>query len=147
MAKAASENAEPEESISGYFRPILMENLDLLKGRNNDELYRRWLEDHPGYTEVPERVKLNLSNIKSVLRNQLKIRKRKKGSTAGAPAVVALVAAPVTVVRPPVGKLETLEERIDDCLAFAKTVDREALGGVIDLLRQARNEVVRQLAP
>jgi hypothetical protein len=30
----------------------------------------------------------------------------------------------------------------DDCLTLAKSIDREALGAVIDLLRKARNSVV-----
>jgi hypothetical protein len=38
-----------------------------------------------------------------------------------------------------------LEEHIDDCLTVAKLLDREGLGHVIRLLRQARNEVVWKL--
>jgi hypothetical protein len=26
---------------------------ELLKSRGNEELLRRWLQDHPGHTEVP----------------------------------------------------------------------------------------------
>src|SRR6266849_2253867 len=68
--------ARPEgESISGYFRKIFEENPKLLKGRSNEELLKRWLADHPGQKEVPEKVKNNLANVKSVLRKK----KRKKG--------------------------------------------------------------------
>ena len=35
-------------------------------------------------------------------------------------------------------------DRIDDCLDLARGMDREGLAQVIELLRSARNEVVRQ---
>jgi hypothetical protein len=38
--------------------------------------------------------------------------------------------------------LEALEEQIDECLTFAKRLDREGLQDVIVLLRRARNAVV-----
>src|SRR3712207_840190 len=59
------------ESIQGYFRPIFKENPKLLRERSNEELYQRWLKDHPGETVVPERVKQGLSNLKTVLRKKL----------------------------------------------------------------------------
>src|SRR4051794_29512653 len=56
------------ESVAGYFRKIFAQNPRLLKERSNEELFRRWLADHPDHTEVPEKVKTGLQNIKSVLR-------------------------------------------------------------------------------
>jgi hypothetical protein len=44
------------ENVSGYFRRIFKENPNLLKERSNDELLRRWLADHPGHREVPQKV-------------------------------------------------------------------------------------------
>ena len=38
--------------------------------------------------------------------------------------------------------LETLELQIDDCIIFAKALDRDDLEGVVNSLRQARNAVV-----
>ena len=38
-----------------------------------------------------------------------------------------------------------MEEQIDDCLALAKRLDREGLGGVIHLLRRARNAIILKL--
>src|SRR4051794_27684702 len=58
------------ESVAGYFRKVFKEHPKLLKERSNEELYRRWLRDHPGHTEVPQSVKTGLQNIKSVLRNK-----------------------------------------------------------------------------
>jgi hypothetical protein len=49
--------------------------------------------------------------------------------------------AVATINAPPQG-LELLEEQIDHCLTLAKTLNREQLTGVIDLLRRARNNVV-----
>ena len=69
MAKKAKPADGPEtESVAGYFRKVFRENPKLLKERSNDELYRRWLADHPGHEEAPAKVKANLQNIKSVLR-------------------------------------------------------------------------------
>jgi hypothetical protein len=125
------------ETVSGYFRKIFKENPRLLKERSNDELLRRWLADHPGHREVPQTVKNNLANVKSVLRKKM----RKRG---GRPKSEQLVAAVGEVARPKVAArgLEALEEQIDECLTFAKHLDREGLADVIGLLRRARNAVV-----
>jgi len=58
-------------SIQGYFRPIFQENPELLKERSNESLYQMWLNDHPGESVVPEKVKQSLSNLKSILRKKL----------------------------------------------------------------------------
>src|SRR2546430_2861330 len=59
--------ADKGVSIQGYFRPIFQQNPKLLKQRSNEPLYERWLRDHPGEKEVPERVRQGLSNLESVL--------------------------------------------------------------------------------
>jgi hypothetical protein len=147
MAKAAQKSGGEAESIMGYFRPILEANPKYLKNRKNDELYDRWLKDHPGNKEVPQPVKNGLSNLKSTMRSK---RKKRKGMRAGQPPEPQANGGAVTpkrVVRP-AGQLERLEEQIDECLARAKDLDREGLVEVIYLLRRARNRVVvAQLAP
>jgi hypothetical protein len=40
--------------------------------------------------------------------------------------------------------LNQLEEHIGDCLAHARGIDRQQLAEIIELLRSARNGVVRQ---
>ena len=126
------------ESISGYFRKIFEAHPKLLKGRSNEELLRRWLADHPGQTEVPQTVKNNLANVKSVLRKKLRKGGRPKVEQTGAVAVAVEVSKPKIATR----SLEALEEQIDECLSFAKRLDREGLEDVIGLLRRARNAVV-----
>jgi len=140
MAKKKPSNGEGqsgEETISGYFRRVFAENPKWLGTRSNDAVLKRWLDDHPNETEVPERVRQNLSNVKSVLRKQ----KRKRGGRPRKDSELVQAAAaepPRKVVR----GLSTLEEHIDDCLSLAKVLDRDGLANVIVLLRRARNEVV-----
>ena len=133
-------NGQPGgETISGYFRQVFKDNPKWLAGRSNDEVLARWLKDHPGEKEVPKKVKQNLSNVKSVLRQaeRKKSGAPKKESISAEPTA-ALTAAPRKGVR----GLESLEEQIDECMTLAKNLDREGLSSVINLLRRARNEVV-----
>jgi hypothetical protein len=128
------------ENISGYIRRLFKENPKWLAARSNDEILARWLKDHPGETVVPHRVKKNLSNVKSLLRQARgkKPGKPKNESQPAAPTAATSAAAPRKGVR----GLETLEEQLDECLTLAKNLDREGLSSVINLLRRARNEVV-----
>jgi hypothetical protein len=126
------------DSVSGYFRKIFEENPKLLKGRSNEELLKRWRADHPGHKEVPEKIKNNLANIKSVLRKQ----GRKKGAKSAEVVLPVAAASEVAKSKHTPRGLEALEEQIDDCLGFAKRLDREGLADVIGLLRRARNGVV-----
>jgi hypothetical protein len=135
-AATGQDNGRPEgENISGYIRRVFRENPMWLETRSNDEILARWLKDHPGEKEVPERVKKNLSNVKSLLRK--KIRKK-----SGKPKKESQPAAPNGAPRSAMRGLETLEEQLDECLTLAKNLDREGLSSVINLLRRARNEVV-----
>jgi|SRR5665213_1778721 len=136
QAATGQDNGQPEgENISGYIRRVFKENPKWLGTRSNDEILARWLKDHPGEKEVPERVKKNLSNVKSLLRNKL----RKK---SGKPKKESQPAEPTPAPRSAARGLETLEEQLDECLTLAKNLDREGLSSVINLLRRARNEVV-----
>jgi hypothetical protein len=140
-AAPAQENGQPEvENISAYFRMVFKEKPKWLEGRSNAEVLARWLKDHPGETEVSGRVKQNLSNVKSLLRNKLRNQpgKATKERQPDEPAAATSVAAPRKGVR----GLETLEEQLDECMTLAKNIDREGLDDVINLLRKARNKVV-----
>jgi hypothetical protein len=128
--------AGPEESVSGYFKLIFKERPDLLNSGSNTALFERWLQDHPGEKTVPNRVKSILSNVKSIVR-----RKRRKKFEKKKTAELPFSATPQALTVPLV-KLELLEEQIDDCLTFAKRLDREGLAEIISLLRRARNGVV-----
>jgi hypothetical protein len=137
--KPASTNNGPavgEESVAGYFRQVFAENPAWLKGRSNQAVLERWLADHAGQNEVPDRVKQNLANIKSVLRKKLRKGGRPK-KQAEPVAETAPDAAPKVY-----DTLEALEVLIDDALTLARSLDREGLDSVIGHLRRARNEVV-----
>jgi len=138
-ATAKEDGRSAGETVGGYFRRVFGENPKWLETRSNDEVLARWREDHPGETEVSDRVKQGLSNVKSVLRKagRKKPGRPKKEGRPGGPH-----AAPAAAPRGGVRVLESLEEQIDECLTLAKNLDREGLAGVIHLLRRARNEVV-----
>jgi hypothetical protein len=127
-----------EETVAGYFRRVFGENPKLLDTRSNDELLARWLADHPGEKVVPERVRQNLSNVKSVLRKS----KRRKGRLKQEREVAAGGAPRPKAPNRVTDSLSALEEQIDDALTLAKVIDREGLQSVITHLRRARNEVV-----
>jgi hypothetical protein len=128
-------------SVSSYFKAILKENPGLLKSTSNEDIFQRWLKDHPGEKEVPDRVKGILFNVKSKLRKKLGA-KRGRPRKDSQPTVEGQPAAAAPVRRPATRGLESLEERIDDCLTLARSLDREGLEAVIDLLRKARNGLV-----
>ena len=134
------ENGRPGgETVSGYFRQVFKDNPKWLKARSNDDVLARWLKDHPGETEVPEKVRQNLANVKSLLR---KADRQKPGATKKESRPAEPNAVPAAAPRKGVRGLESLEEQIDECLTLAKNLDREGLSSVINLLRRARNEVV-----
>ena len=145
MAKKATTDGQVGETVSGYFRRVFKENPKLLKERSNDELFRRWLADHPGNDKVPEKVKTSLQNVKNVLRAKLKAKKaERQAQTGGQPQAPGAAQQSPRLPRRPSGALGAVEQAIDECLTLARGIDREALREVIGLLRQARNEVVRR---
>ena len=85
-------------SVSGYFKAIFKENQSLLKSTSNEDIFARWLKDHPGEKAVPDRVKGILFNVKSKLRKKLgakrgRPRKEAQPTIAIQPAVVAPIPA------------------------------------------------------
>jgi hypothetical protein len=144
MAKTSRSDVPQQAggSVSGYFKAIFKENPGLVKSTSNEDIFARWLKDHPGEKEVPDRVKGILFNVKSKLRKQgaKKGRPRKEAQ----PTVEGQPAAVAPIRRVPIRGLESLEERIDDCLTLARSLDQEGLEAVLVLLRKARNGVVVQ---
>jgi hypothetical protein len=136
--------AENGETTSGYFRRIFKENPSLLVSKSNSELLGRWLADHPGHKEVPKNVQGNMSNVKSLLRKKKRKKLGRPKKVEQAAGVEAVSTQPTPIRIPPKG-LEALEEQIDDCLTFAKKLDRDGLDEVIRLLRKGRNAVVWKL--
>jgi hypothetical protein len=76
------------EYVSASFRQIFKENPELLKAATNDDVYRRWLDDHPGDEEGPTWVTQILSFVKSALRK--KRRKKRAYVKAGSPVAEAV---------------------------------------------------------
>jgi len=76
---------EGTESISGYFRKIFAEKPELLKGRSNEEVLALWAADHGG-KPANDRVKQNLSNVKSLMREKGRKKKRKAEAVEAAVA-------------------------------------------------------------
>jgi hypothetical protein len=135
QAPAAKAN-QKGENISGYFRKILERRPNLLDSGSNRVLLEQWLKDHPDEREVPNRVKNVLSNLKSILRKK---RRRKRPAQQAAERSVEKVSP---VGRTATRALESLEERIDDCMTLGRSIEGEALEEIIKLLRIARNKVV-----
>jgi hypothetical protein len=65
-----------DNSTDRYFRQILTENPVWVTLRSNEPIFKQWLEDHPGYTAVPQEVKNGLSNVKSTMFQRQRRRKR-----------------------------------------------------------------------
>jgi hypothetical protein len=145
MVKAKS-NEGP--SVAGYFRGVFKDRPEWLWEKSNDVILARYREDHEmgPNAAVDSKIKANLANLKSVLRKQSR-KKKKVGRPAGSGGPVVMSAGvPAPVIRRTTnGKLEALEEMIDDCLTMAKGQDRDALHDVIQMLRRARNTVVWKL--
>jgi hypothetical protein len=136
-------NGAPEgETTAGYFRRIFKENPKLLKERSNEVLLTRWLTDHPGQNEVPQTIKNNLSNLKSILRSKKRKKVARRAEEAQPDAPTSQLAVPIARKATGTTKLDDLELQIDECLILAKHLDRVGLENVIHHLRRARNEVV-----
>ena len=137
MARTRGRRRKGKESVSGYFRKIFMQRPELLDSTSNEELVERWKADHET-NNVPISVRANLANLKSHLR-----KRRRLGLSLGRPVDTAT--ATVRPTRSATNGLEALEEHIDESLTMARNLDRTGLAEIIDLLRQARNTVVRKL--
>ncbi len=119
------------ENLSGWFRKVFLENRPWLKGRSNEDVIALWEGQHPGQ-KFGSRERNACNNIKSVLRKKLRKGGRKADDAESASTAVRISRA----------ALELLEERIDDCMGIARTLDKEGLERVVKHLRAARNEIV-----
>jgi hypothetical protein len=140
----ATAQAEPE-TLTGYFRRVFAAKPKLLRTRSNQEVLRRWQEDHPGQA-VTEQIKAAMANAKSALRQKRKKRRGHKAAEAGQPTAAEQAAAPLSIAGPTTAHTtrvsRALEEQIDQCLDAAKELDRQGLETVIKVLLRARREVV-----
>lgn len=120
------------KSIAGYFKSVFATHPEWLQGKSNAPLLEQYRKDKGlgAEAKIPNNIKANLANIKSVLR---KHGRKKTGRKMISVKAVAAVRGT---------KLEALEELIDDCMTLAKNIDREGLSNIIGKLRSARNEVV-----
>lgn len=133
-------------STSGTFKKYFTEKPELLQVTSLDEVINRYKQEHPN-VEVTPPLRQIAANIKSTMKRKMRLsangstkkkRGRPKGSTKAATHTGAVAAAPHTSN----ATLERLEDRIDECVALAKEIDRRGLIHVIRLLRRALNGVV-----
>jgi hypothetical protein len=125
--------------MSAYFRQVLTEHPDWLRGKSNDLILAQYRQDKGKNPEAPISIKVrnNLSNIKSVLRKEMGM-----GAYAGRKARAL---AKSTLGGSMIQRLEDLEEQIDECMIKAISISAETMDSVIRLLRKARREVVWKL--
>jgi len=129
------------ENISAYWKTFFNKRPELLRLRSNDAAIAQWKADHGGTDEFPRSVMNGLTNVKSSMRKQAGIRRRR-----GRPRKHALAAAPAVarVKKPPQKLLDALEEQIDKCLSLIGGQD--GLGRVVHVLKQARRLTIHQMS-
>lgn len=127
----ARKSAKTGSSYS-YFKQLFERHPEHLKAKKNAAIMAQYRSDHGLADDAPldKTVTNNLANLKSVMRKKLRIKARAAAKSSGKPMVKSS------------NRLEQLEEQIDDCLTFARNLDRTGLEEVIHLLRRARNKVV-----
>jgi hypothetical protein len=129
------------DTVSGYFRHLFEKNPTLLEyGATNAAIVEQWKKDHNG--QAPnDKVMGNLANIKSVMRKNLGMvkrrRKRRKGADNGEAAVTKMP-------RVSASALEKLEGYIDECLSLARA-HSPSLDGAARHLLAARRIVAWQM--
>ncbi len=136
MAKKKSKG----ESPFTYFRKLFMENPHWLQQKSNDEVIARYRADHnlDENASIEKRVRDAMANTKSQLRKKLGEGDNGLAKASGKPGRKGgkVTASSGTT------NMQSLEEQIDHCLALARNLDPSGLGNVIQLLRNARNEVI-----
>ncbi|MCI0681672.1 MAG: hypothetical protein L0Y71_06180 [Gemmataceae bacterium] len=122
-----------QATVGGYFREVFAAHPEWLKIKSNAAVLGKYRADHGMASDaaVAKNIVANLANVKSVLRKKGRVK-------SGAKSISVTTVASA-------GKLEALEELIDECLTMAKNIDRSGLEHIINKLRTARNEVVWKL--
>ncbi len=130
------------EGKSTYFRKLYQEHPDWLGTKSNELAFSQYRTDNnlPPEAEIPQDIKVALSNAKMMERSitQNKTKKAAKKAAAASPTA-AKSSAPVAKV---LKNLDTLEESIDECITAARSIDREGLHSLIIHLLKARREVI-----
>src|SRR4051812_4467378 len=107
-------------SMSGYFRDVFNEKSEWLDQKSNDEVLARYRADNnlAPDADVGKSVKQTMSNMKSILRKELREGVTPKGRKTQMTGSINK-ALPLY----PTGKpsMEKLEELIDECLVAAKS--------------------------
>jgi hypothetical protein len=140
MAKAKGDG----ESKSQIFRRYFEKRPDLLKESSFDDVAAMYKEEYPN-RDFGDNDRQIAANIKSKLRKELKIgrrRRRRRGRPAGATAAAAEAGGAPRGPRGGGGALFALEGQIDDCLIAARRLGRPELDDVVKHLRRARNLVI-----
>jgi hypothetical protein len=125
-----------KQTLSSYWEPLLRAHPEWWKGkkkRSNTKAIEQWEADHPG-EKFTNQWRQALQNVKSRLRGEKRGSKTAAEGTAVAPAARPAPRHPRSML--------ALEEQIDECLMHAKALGRDAVGQVIDLLREARNKII-----
>jgi hypothetical protein len=138
MAKTRTKRRK--STASAYFRRLLTEHPEWLKGKSNELILAQYRQDKGKNSDAPISVKVRniLSNMKSVLRKELGM-----GAYAGRKA--RSLAKTSSLSGSLTQRLEDLEEQIDECMIKAIAISAETMESVIKLLRKARREVVWKL--
>ena len=127
----------PSDSTSARLKALFKADQELLRAREYDGLKAAWEKAYPG-KPFNEGVRQIAANIKSRLRRELGMRKRRRKSSAsvnGAHAPAAPKPLKATLLQP-------LEEHIDECLMLARAAGKEQLMDVIRSLKRARNLLI-----
>jgi len=119
-----------------YFTKFLTKNKTLLKKRGNQEIFKKWLADHPEFDSIPWDVAQALGAVKFHLRKELNIhdvanRKRKEGKSS------------IHTGKSSGVSIQSLEKLIDECILVAVDVDRDDFDPIIHHLRYALKQVIK----
>jgi hypothetical protein len=128
-------------SISSLWREYFRNRPELLKAKNNDEVYALFKKDHPDI-ELTKKVTQVCANVKSTERNRAKkLAKEAKVASGVKPGPKPGRASAAAAVQ----DLEGLEDQIHACIAAAKRYGRDGLDEVAKHLRRALGALAMKL--
>lgn len=128
--------AGKQKAFSAYraFREYFRNQPELLKERDNSKVVDMFKRDYP---KVPWDIRAQqaLANAKNYERKGAKKRKKQMAKVQRALSTPQVLSGAKS-------QLNVLEDRIDDCLAMAKEIDRDGLHSIVKHLHRARNDLV-----